>query len=253
MVDVPAGEPVNVGEVIGTGLSICNADGADVDVFCFETGDDELLTGALVMNGPQDEEGLLRLQFMNEAGEFVGNDAVNGLGVPGGEARVLGTNEGTYCARVSGINRAQGEYELLVSRSDMIGAMCGLDISENMGVRNDRSNMATELEPVDDEGAHFQFADGYICDTFRSMKIGINSPLTKNSSLCLTVTGFDADVADVDVAVYPSEGNPEGSTAPRADSRCVMKVGGACGPVPEVVNPSVRHPLREKQPAATLN
>ena len=80
--------------------------------------------------------------------------------------RVLGTNEGTYCARVSGINRAQGEYELLVSRSDMMGAMCGLDISENMGVRNDRSNMATELEPVDDEGTRFQFADGYICDAF---------------------------------------------------------------------------------------
>ena len=59
MVDVLIGEPVNVGEVIGTALSICNADGADVDVFCFETGDDELLTGALVMNGPQDEEGLL--------------------------------------------------------------------------------------------------------------------------------------------------------------------------------------------------
>jgi hypothetical protein len=106
LVDVAVDQETNVGQALDDELTICNADGPDVDVFCFPTGADEMLTAAVVMTGPDARAGALRVRIVNADSEVVSNDALNTVGMERLYARVLGTVEGSYCVRVEGIDRA---------------------------------------------------------------------------------------------------------------------------------------------------
>ncbi|MEE2756331.1 MAG: hypothetical protein VYA30_06705 [Myxococcota bacterium] len=232
------GDSVATGEAIDvevdmetelTDLAICNADGADVDMFCFNVEADEMITAAAVMTGPDAQAGRLRIQVVNAQGEIVSNDAVNTVGDERLYARVIGTEQGQYCVRVEGINRSQGSYDLFVGRSGDMGGMCGLDFTENNGPRNDRASMATLLESDDGQ---YSFDEGYLCDPGVPDEDWYRFDIEQaNSSVCVTVGGFSADRADIDVGIFPATGNAMGPNCTQGGQAfCDRSGGGACIP-----------------------
>ena len=230
--DIPLDQETNVGADgldPAAELAICNADGADVDMFCFDVEADEMITAAVVMTGPDAAAGRLQAQVVNQAGEVVSNVAPNTVGEARIFARVIGTEAGRYCVRVEGLNRAQGTYDLFVTRTGDLAEMCGLDFTENNGPRNDRASMATPLESVD---GNYAFDDGYLCDPGLPDEDWYRFTIEEaNSSLCVTVGGFSAARADIDVGVFPATGNAMGPNCTQGGQAfCDRSGGGACIP-----------------------
>ena len=92
------------------------------------------------MTGPDARAGAMRVRFVNGASEVVSNDALSTVDMDRLYARVIGTVEGRYCARVEGVDRAQGPYQLIVTRSGDMGGMCGLDIAESGSKKRPREH-----------------------------------------------------------------------------------------------------------------
>ncbi len=225
-------EEVDVGQALMVDLALCNADGPDVDVFCFEAGDGEVISAAIVMTDANAVAGRSRVQIVDEAGNVQGSDALNTIGDALDYAVYRGTMAGVYCARISGINRSQGDYTLRIRRSGNLGDMCGLYEAEVDGLRNDRASEATALPDLSMNGTHYAFDEGYICDPEEGRSdedwysFTINDA---NSALCLTLDGFDATQADVDVGVYPAVAPADGpDCTAMGQAHCDANGGGAC-------------------------
>lgn len=198
--------------------AICTVGDPDVDTFCFaaemgETIEAWTVSPAAAVNGQ------LGLQFVDARGVFNGRE---GRGVEDGEmpqpARVVNVVAGNWCVQVSGLDGAQGPYQLFVQRLSPADGVCANDVAEADG-RNDRPSTATRLTDVDGDGRRWENAEGYICDIgaegdedWYSFDVG-----QIGSSLCVMVDDFDRTRADVDLDVFPSDGAEGGAACQRAD------------------------------------
>jgi hypothetical protein len=227
---IGVGEEIDAGETLMSELAICNADGPDVDMFCLEVGDGEVLSAAIVLTDQNAMAGRARVQIVDEAGNVQGSDAVNTIGDARDWAVTRGTVAGTYCARVAGLNRTQGVYTLHVRRSDNMAAMCGLDEDEADGPRNDRAAQPTPMNDVAGDGSHYIYENGYLCDADRPDEDWYSFSIAEaNSALCIRLDGFSADRADADLGVYPAVGSPDGpDCTARGQAECDDAGGGAC-------------------------
>ena len=229
----------NVGASLGQNTQICN-EGArgDVDYFCFEVEDGERLDAWLTVEDTS-QSGEVAVQFTDAEGGLLGSEALSTLESETPiKARYIGTQAGTYCARVFGVNGGDGNYQLFINRVSNSGRQCALDIAEEFG-RNDRGSSATVLVPQVDAPGHYQFNEGYICDLMRSDEdwYTFNVPETR-SSLCVLAQGFDGVRADIDLGVYASANqDPINCTAQGqltcdsfVDPQTGMMGAGACVP-----------------------
>lgn len=198
--------------------AICTVGDPDVDVFCFAAGMGETIE-AWAESPPDAVNGQLALQFLDARGVFSGRE---GRGVEAGEmsdpARVVNVVGGDWCVQVSGLDGAQGPYQLYVQRLSPAMGVCANDVAEAAG-RNDRPTTATELIDVSGEGRRYEYVEGYICDIGAESDAdwySFNVPQL-GSSLCVMIDDFDRTRADVDLDVFPSQGAPGGDECQRPD------------------------------------
>ena len=214
--------------------AICTVGDPDVDTFCFAAEMGETIE-AWTVSPEAAVNGELALQFVDARGVFSG---VEGRGAEDGEmpqpARVVNVVAGNWCVQVSGLDDAQGPYQLFVQRLSPADGVCANDVAEEDG-RNDRPTTATDLVDVDGDGRRWEYAQGYICD------IGAESDedwysfnvAQPGSSLCVMIDDFDRTRADVDLDVFSSEGAEGGAACQRADqcdrarAACIER---ACSP-----------------------
>ena len=195
-----------VGASLGQNTQICN-EGArgDVDYFCFDVDEGERLDAWLFTAEETAQPGEVAVQFTDGDGALLGSEALSTRdSETPAKARYIGTESGTYCARVSGVNGGDGNYRLFINRVSNSGGQCALDIAEEFG-RNDRGSSATVLTAQADAPGHYQFNEGYICDLMRSDEDWYRFNVPENrSSICVLAQGFNGDRADVDLSVYAS-------------------------------------------------
>ncbi len=198
--------------------AICNVGDPDVDTFCFAAEMGETIE-AWTISPEAAVNGELGLQFLDARGVFNGRE---GRGVEDGDmpqpARVVNVVGGNWCVQVSGLDGAQGPYQLFVQRLSPADGVCANDVAEADG-RNDRPTTATELTDVDGDGRRWENAEGYICDVGAESdedwySFNVAQP---GSSLCVMIDDFDRTRADVDLDVFPSEGAEGGAACQRAD------------------------------------
>jgi len=181
-------------------LAICTEGRPDVDMFCFDVNAGEVLEAAVETI---DVNGRFDVQFVNAAGEFIGQNAQStNQGDALNIARVLQSGDGTYCVRVSGLDGAQGAYVLSAARRARPMGMCALDMDEGPR-RNDEAANAVELMSVEEEVLSYEHAS-YICDPEGGVDedwFRVNVP-EERSNLCVTLDRFDRLANDVDLSVY---------------------------------------------------
>lgn len=204
--DLPAPQ-VDVPLTVDIESAICTAAAPDVDVYCFAAGAGEILE-AYAVSPAMAVNGTLSVQFVDQAGIFVGREGRHTIdGDLVDPARVVGARAGLYCVRVSGLDGAQGPYSLTIERIAPAAGECALDSAE-ADRRDDRANTARPMVDVGGDGRRYTFEEGYICDVG-----GVSDQdwyrfnvAQARSSLCVVVDGFDHDVADVDLDIFPSTG-----------------------------------------------
>ena len=229
-----------VGDAINQNTQICN-EGArgDVDYFCFEAEADERLDAWLFTAEATATPGEVAVQFTDLSANLLGNEAVSTLDDQTPEkARYIGTQAGTYCARVAGVNGGDGNYRLFINRVSSSGGQCALDIAEEFG-RNDRASSAVALTEDPNIAGAYSFDEGYICDLMGSDEDWYSFNVPENrSNLCVIAQGFNGSRADVDLAVYPAgEADRLNCTAQGqltcdnyVDPQTGMRGAGACVP-----------------------
>ena len=195
-----------VGDAINQNTQICN-EGArgDVDYFCFEASADERLDAWLFTLEATATPGEVAVQFTDLSGNLLGSEAVSTLDTENPDkARYIGTQAGTYCARVAGVDGGDGNYRLFINRVSSSGGQCALDIAEEVR-RNDRSTSAVTLDEDPNVPGAYNFGEGYICDLMGSDEdwYTFNVPESR-ANICVIAQGFSGQRADVDLAVYPS-------------------------------------------------
>ena len=213
VIDAPLDEIVDVSATIGQELAICTADEVDVDMFCFQAEDTDLLE-AWITTPAGEPAGKFQAQFVDADGVLTGRSARSTSGDDAMDrARVAGADAGEYCIRIEGIDGAQGDYSLFIQRTNLGAAECALDLDEARG-RNDRARNATDMNAVDDSGMSFEYQDGYMCDPERVDEDWYRFPVADpRSTICIMVEGFDSSVYDVDAELFDPAGNPNGETS----------------------------------------
>lgn len=210
--------PLDAPHEVPLDTAICTVGDPDVDVFCFAAEMGETIE-AWAESPAGAVNGRLALRFSDARGVYSGRE---GRGVEDGQmsdpARVVNVVAGDWCVHVSGLDRAQGPYQLYVQRLSPAMGVCANDVGEADG-RNDRSTTATAMTDVSGDGRRYEYLEGYICDIGAESDVDWYSfnVAQAGSSLCVMVNDFDRTRADVDLDVFPSVGAVGGDACQRPD------------------------------------
>ena len=208
-------------------LAICTEGRPDVDMFCFDVNEGDILEAAV--ETAEGIDGTLDIQFVNAGGVFIGQRANSGqAGEEHNIASVLQTVDGTYCIRVSGVEGAQGAYTLFAGRREAPMGMCALDRDEGPR-RNDTANTAVELMSMAEDALSYQH-NSYICDPEDSADedwFSFNVP-EERSNVCVSLDRFNGEANDVDVSIYRNVAVPGGQGCNNSAECDELDAGSAC-------------------------
>lgn len=192
----------------------------DVDYFCLTAADADILEAWLVSDGAL---GAINVQWVDDQDQGVGSQASQtAMADPVDKAIVAGVSAGRYCARVDGVAVAEGPYSLFIQRRVVEEGMCAQDIAELNG-RNDTSRTATIMSSPA-EGIRYEEAVSMMCDPGDTNDVDwFTFPVAPpESRVCVTVSGFDNNNANLNVALYRED---QAGEACANDAGCD---GGAC-------------------------
>jgi hypothetical protein len=201
------------------GVSLCSG---DIDYFCFDLAEGDKIEAWVISDNTI---GSLSVSFVDGEGGSVGSEGRHTVtGADFDQAVFRGAPEGRYCAVVDGLANAQGDYELNIRRSVIMGGACGED---EVDARNDIADNATSLNDVSGgQGTRFEYINGLMCGNAVDRADWYTFPVSSDSSsICAMLEGFNHDdvLGGLDIELY--EAPSLVTEACSADSNCL---DGSC-------------------------
>ncbi len=203
----------------------------DRDWFCFTLRDGDGIETWANHRGVNDD---ITVSIRDDGGNELAsaNTAVGGEPGRANVANVVG--DGRYCVRVDGVGGAQGPYDLFVRRTEFDeNNQCANDPEGDN--RNDTAATATELVG---EG-HYQ-ADGLLCLDDQDW---YSFDVSEAARICVTLRGFDSDVADADIELYNAGPRADPCIASNNCIPCVSTADCEADAAGECVSGSCRAPV----------